>query len=83
MLKEGQVTISTLYHLMHTKIIDALAKKGISSFSLDAMPRISRAQDMDILSSQNNIAGYKAVILGAYENRSHRCKRSAPQARRH
>lgn len=67
MLKEGQVTISTLYHLMHTKIIDALAKKGISSFSLDAMPRISRAQDMDILSSQNNIAGYKAVILGAYE----------------
>lgn len=67
MLKEGQVTISTLYHLMHTEIIDALVTKGVSSFSLDAMPRISRAQDMDVLSSQNNIAGYKAVILGAYE----------------
>ncbi len=67
LLKEGQVTISTLYHMSHPELVDALAAKGVSSFSLDAMPRISRAQDMDILSSQNNLAGYKAVILGAYE----------------
>ncbi|MDP2088094.1 MAG: Re/Si-specific NAD(P)(+) transhydrogenase subunit alpha [Flavobacteriaceae bacterium] len=67
MLKEGQVTISTLYHMSHPKLVENLATKGVSSFSLDAMPRISRAQDMDILSSQNNLAGYKAVILGAYE----------------
>jgi NAD(P) transhydrogenase subunit alpha len=67
MLKAGQITISTLYHLSNTEMIEKLAAKGVSSFSLDAMPRISRAQDMDILSSQNNLAGYKAVILGAYE----------------
>lgn len=67
LLKEGQVTISTMYHMSHPELVEALAAKGVSSFSLDAMPRISRAQDMDILSSQNNLAGYKAVILGAFE----------------
>ena len=67
MLREGQVLISKLYHLSSPKMIEALNKKGVSAFSMDAMPRISRAQDMDVLSSQNNLAGYKAVILGAYE----------------
>ncbi|MBS3993191.1 MAG: Re/Si-specific NAD(P)(+) transhydrogenase subunit alpha [Bacteroidetes bacterium] len=67
MLKKGQVTISTLYHLSSPELIAKLAAKEVNAFSLDAMPRISRAQDMDILSSQNNLAGYKAVILGAYE----------------
>ena len=47
-------------------LIKAIADKGVSAFSLDAMPRISRAQDMDVLTSQSNLAGYKAVILGAY-----------------
>jgi len=68
-LKEGQVVISKLYHLSNPKLIESLAAKGVSAFSMDAMPRISRAQDMDVLSSQNNLAGYKAVILGAYEMR--------------
>ncbi|HRN43767.1 MAG TPA: NAD(P)(+) transhydrogenase (Re/Si-specific) subunit alpha, partial [Flavobacterium sp.] len=40
---------------------------GATAFSMDAMPRISRAQDMDVLSSQSNLAGYKAVIVGANE----------------
>ena len=66
-LKEGQATVSLLFHLSNPESIKALADKKVSSFSLDAIPRISRAQDMDILSSQNNLAGYKAVILGAYE----------------
>ncbi len=44
-----------------------IAKKGATALSMDAMPRISRAQDMDVLSSQSNLAGYKAVIKGAYE----------------
>ncbi len=66
-LKEGQTTVSLLFHLSHPGIITALSKQKVSAFSLDAIPRISRAQDMDILSSQNNLAGYKAVILGAYE----------------
>ncbi len=69
LLKKGQITISKLYHLSHPELINKLADKGVSAFSMDAMPRISRAQDMDVLSSQNNLAGYKAVILGAYEMR--------------
>ena len=66
-LKNGQITISQLFHLSNTDRIEEMAKKGVSAFSLDAMPRISRAQDMDVLSSQNNLAGYKSVILGANE----------------
>jgi NAD(P) transhydrogenase subunit alpha len=66
-LQKGQITISLLYHLSDPELIQELAKKGITAFSLDAIPRISRAQDMDVLSSQNNLAGYKSVITGAYE----------------
>ncbi|RUA07407.1 MAG: NAD(P)(+) transhydrogenase (Re/Si-specific) subunit alpha, partial [Flavobacteriia bacterium] len=65
-LRKGQVTISLLYHLSNPEIIQELAKKEVTAFSLDAIPRISRAQDMDVLSSQNNLAGYKSVIVGAY-----------------
>ncbi len=68
-LREGQIVISKLYHLSNPELVEKLASKGVSAFSMDAMPRISRAQDMDVLSSQNNLAGYKAVILGAYEMR--------------
>ncbi|GGZ70156.1 Re/Si-specific NAD(P)(+) transhydrogenase subunit alpha [Algibacter mikhailovii] len=67
LVNKGQVLISQLYHKSNTKLIEAIASKNATAFSLDAMPRISRAQDMDVLSSQNNLAGYKAVILGAYE----------------
>jgi len=67
MFKKGQVTISQLFHLTNEELIGEMAKKDISAFSLDAMPRISRAQDMDVLSSQNNLAGYKSVIVGANE----------------
>jgi NAD(P) transhydrogenase subunit alpha len=45
--------------------IDALVAHGVNPFALEAVPRITRAQSMDVLSSQANIAGYKAVILGA------------------
>ncbi|MFA6260801.1 MAG: Re/Si-specific NAD(P)(+) transhydrogenase subunit alpha [Bacteroidia bacterium] len=64
-LKTGAVCISYMYHLFSPDLVKALAAKGVSAFSMDAMPRISRAQNMDALSSQNNLAGYKAVILGA------------------
>ena len=64
-LKKGHVTISLLYHLFNPEKIKKLAAKGVTSFSLDAMPRISRAQDMDVLSSQNNLSGYRSVIIGA------------------
>jgi NAD(P) transhydrogenase subunit alpha len=45
--------------------LDALAQRGVTGFALERLPRITRAQTMDVLSSQANIAGYKAVILAA------------------
>ena len=64
-MKSGAILISYIYHLFSPELVKKLADKGVSAFSMDAMPRISRAQNMDALSSQNNLAGYKAVILGA------------------
>lgn len=64
-MKNGTITISYLYHSFNPELVAQLTKQGVSAFSMDAMPRISRAQSMDALSSQNNLAGYKAVILGA------------------
>ncbi|MCE7054824.1 Re/Si-specific NAD(P)(+) transhydrogenase subunit alpha [Algoriphagus sp. AGSA1] len=64
-MKEGCVCISIMYAYNHPEILDELNKKSITSFSMDAVPRISRAQKMDCLSSQANLAGYKSVILGA------------------
>ncbi len=65
MMKQGQICFSLLFHLVNTELVNALAAKGVSAFSMDAIPRISRAQSMDVLSSQSNLAGYKAVLLGA------------------
>jgi NAD(P) transhydrogenase subunit alpha len=66
-LKPGQIVISMVYHRLHPETVEKIAKKGATLFSMDAIPRISRAQNMDVLSSQSNLAGYKAVILGADE----------------
>jgi len=66
-LKKGQIIMSQLFHKSHPNDMKMIADRGATAFSMDAMPRISRAQDMDVLSSQSNLAGYKAVILGAYE----------------
>jgi NAD(P) transhydrogenase subunit alpha len=65
MMKSGTILISYIYHSFNPELVRELSQKGISAFSMDAMPRISRAQSMDALSSQNNLAGYKAVIMGA------------------
>ncbi len=67
LIDKGHILISQLYHISNPELIKKIAEKGATAFSLDAMPRITRAQDMDVLSSQNNLAGYKAVIKGAYE----------------
>ncbi len=66
-LKKGQIIIAQLFHKSHPNDMKIISEQGATAFSMDAMPRISRAQDMDVLSSQNNLAGYKAVIKGAYE----------------
>jgi NAD(P) transhydrogenase subunit alpha len=64
-LPEKSTWISLLYHRSDKERIDALNQKKISAVSLDAIPRISRAQSMDVLSSQANLAGYRAVLDGA------------------
>ncbi len=67
LVDNGHILMSQLFHISNKELIEAIAAKGATAFSMDAMPRITRAQDMDVLSSQNNLAGYKAVIKGAYE----------------
>jgi len=64
-LREGAVLISFLQPATSADVVAALAKRKVSAFSLDLVPRISRAQSMDALSSQAGIAGYKAVLLAA------------------
>lgn len=64
-MKASCILIAYLYHAFQPEMVAKLASQGVSAFSMDAMPRISRAQSMDALSSQNNLAGYKAVVLGA------------------
>jgi NAD(P) transhydrogenase subunit alpha len=65
LMKDGAVLISFLYAYTNPELVDACVQKNISSFAMDAVPRISRAQKMDALSSQANLGGYKAVLLGA------------------
>jgi len=67
MLKDGACWISMLVPDLELETIKKCVKKKITLFSLNLIPRISRAQSMDVLSSQSNIAGYKAVIMGANE----------------
>ena len=62
LLKENQILIGIFNPYVNKEKIEKLSKKKINIFSLEMLPRITRAQSMDILSSQANLAGYKAVI---------------------
>lgn len=62
LLKEGQAVIGLLFPLTNHELVDQLVSKKVDSFSLDQVPRITRAQSMDVLSSQSTVAGYKAVL---------------------
>jgi NAD(P) transhydrogenase subunit alpha len=64
-LREGQVLLALLQPLVDPELVRALAERGITAFSLDSIPRVTRAQPMDALSSQSTVAGYKAAILAA------------------
>lgn len=64
-IKEGAVVLSFLYAYTIPEVMEVFKQRKITSFSMDAVPRISRAQKMDALSSQANLAGYKTVLLGA------------------
>ena len=67
-LHSGQTLIGFLAPRNADNQIDALKTAGVQAFALEAIPRISRAQAMDALSSQANVAGYKAVLLAASES---------------
>ncbi|ARJ47532.1 NAD(P) transhydrogenase subunit alpha [Candidatus Pelagibacter sp. RS39] len=62
LVKENQILIGILNPYENKDKLESLAKKKVNLFSLELLPRITRAQSMDILSSQANLAGYKAVI---------------------
>lgn len=65
MMKEGAVLMSFMFAATNPEFVEACVKAKISTFSMDAIPRISKAQSMDALSSQSNLGGYKSVILAA------------------
>ena len=64
-MKKGAAVVGMLDPFSGAEGLDALAKTGIALFAMELMPRISRAQSMDVLSSQANLAGYKAVVDAA------------------
>ncbi|NDV14253.1 Re/Si-specific NAD(P)(+) transhydrogenase subunit alpha [Crenobacter caeni] len=64
-MKEGAVLVAQLAPYQNTTF-PALAAKKVSAFAMELLPRTTRAQSMDVLSSQNNIAGYKAVLLATH-----------------
>ena len=66
-MKPGATLIGLLAPRLKPEIVEVLAKRPITALSMDAVPRISRAQSLDVLSSMANIAGYRAVIEAAHE----------------
>ena len=62
LLKSGSILVSLMEPYKDRDLIDLIAKQNITCFALELIPRITRAQTMDVLSSQSNLAGYKAVI---------------------
>ncbi|KAI0275891.1 NAD(P) transhydrogenase beta subunit-domain-containing protein [Russula aff. rugulosa BPL654] len=64
-IKHGSTLVSFLYPKQNKDLVDVLAKKNVNTLAMDMIPRISRAQTFDALSSMANIAGYKAVLEAA------------------
>jgi NAD(P) transhydrogenase subunit alpha len=65
LLREGSILIAFLQPLTDPEGIEGLARRGVIGFALESVPRITRAQPMDALSSQATVSGYKAVLLAA------------------
>ena len=66
-MRPGATLIALLQPMLNPDIVEALGRRPITAMSMDAVPRISRAQSLDVLSSMANIAGYRAVIEAAHE----------------
>ena len=67
LMRRGQILLALLEPLTAKPSITALAGRGVTAFSMELIPRITRAQSMDVLSSMATIAGYKAVLIAASE----------------
>ncbi|GJD43183.1 NAD(P) transhydrogenase subunit alpha part 1 [Methylobacterium cerastii] len=67
LLKRGAVVVAIMDPYGHEAELQAMAEAGVDGFAMELMPRITRAQVMDVLSSQANLAGYRAVVDGASE----------------
>jgi len=65
LLRKGQVLISFIWPAQNAELLKTLTEKGVTALAMDSVPRISRAQKMDALSSMANIAGYRAVVEAA------------------
>ena len=65
-LRAGSVVVAMLAPALDPDRVEALARRGVTALAMDAVPRISRAQSMDVLSSMANIAGYRAVVEAAH-----------------
>ncbi|MFB3854635.1 MAG: NAD(P) transhydrogenase subunit alpha [Vicinamibacterales bacterium] len=65
LIRSGQTVVGLFDPLVDRPLVEALARSGATSFSLQLLPRITRAQPMDVLSSMATVAGYKAVIVAA------------------
>ncbi|GAB7003990.1 Re/Si-specific NAD(P)(+) transhydrogenase subunit alpha [Nocardioides sp. AN3] len=66
-LQSGTILVSLLAPALNEDLVDALTAAGVTALAMDAVPRISRAQSLDVLSSMANIAGYRAVVEAAHE----------------
>jgi NAD(P) transhydrogenase subunit alpha len=64
-LGEGQVLVAFLQPLVNGDLVRALAERRVTAFSMDSIPRITRAQPMDALSSQSTVSGYKGTLIAA------------------
>lgn len=65
-LRRGATVISMLAPARNPELLELLQAQGVTALAMDAVPRISRAQSMDVLSSMANVAGYRAVVEGAH-----------------
>ncbi|MEX0778629.1 MAG: Re/Si-specific NAD(P)(+) transhydrogenase subunit alpha [Balneolales bacterium] len=65
LMKAGTVLICLLWSLQNEELVELLAKQNVTALGMEALPRISRAQKMDVLSSMSSIAGYKSVLIAA------------------
>jgi NAD(P) transhydrogenase subunit alpha len=66
-LREGATVVGLMAPMLDPELVEDLARRPITAMAMDAVPRISRAQSLDVLSSMANIAGYRAVVEAAHE----------------